>query len=344
MAQVHQPVSHNLLRKQILAVGHPVDNAGKVTAVIEPTFDLSATIFKSLPPGIKTFFQRTKLDTKLVWSDAAQAEVERLYEALRPPVHKSLSDDAPIYKFMAEQCDFSCEHADGSFLDHLNFCKEYALRHYTSSAAAPRVLFLHSIMGVGTNCFPMTIDKLPALSALLTPEELTHVQAFPSVLRSLIHGPLLAELMACPTEKLHRLTCLRLHRVMDNENIELNAAQLWEHLNFQLIHSIDFLPAAAWKRTSNEYFFAIFLKLFALLSRVGQLTAKVEWDDSWMKEDTVGARPNTWRHWLIDIVPNSTILALASKQIAQYSGAIGHSLEYELRFDATPASKIASKM
>ena len=45
---------------------------------------------------------------------------------------------------MAEQCDFSCEHADGSFLDHLNFCKEYAMTLYVfGRGAASPVPALH---------------------------------------------------------------------------------------------------------------------------------------------------------------------------------------------------------
>lgn len=334
MATELQAASHNLLRKQILAVGHPVDNAGRVTATVEPDFDLSLTIFKSLSPGVKTLFQRTKLDARLHFSEAARAEIERLYAALPAPPRRSLADDTAIHKFMLEQCDFSCEHADGSFLDHLHFCQEYALRHFPTSAAAPRVLFLHSIMGVGTNCFPMALDKLPALRELVTPEEFAHIQAFPSMLRLLIHQPLLAELGGCSTEKLQRLSALRLYRVIDNAPIELTAAQLWEHLNFQLIHAIDFLPAAAWKRTSNEYFFEIFWQLHALLTRLGELRAKVEWDDEWMQDHTDGARPSTWRHWLVDRVPHRAILKLASKQIANYSAQVGHSLKYELVFGA----------
>ena len=328
-----QPVAHNLLRKQILAVAHPVDNAGKVTATFDRDFELAKTIFKSLPPGVKTLFQRTKLDARVEFKDAARSEIERLYAGLPAPVHKSLSDDAPLHKFMIEQCDFSCEHADGSFLDHLYFCKEYALRHYTASASAPRVLFLHSIMGVGTNCFPMSMDKLPALQALVTPEELIHLQAFPSVLRLLVHQPLLAELSEMPTEKLQTLSALKCKRVLDNQPIELTASQLWEQLNFHLIHAIDFLPAAAWRRTSNEYFFEIFWKLHALLTRLNELKAKVEWEDEWMQPDTEGARPSTWRHWLVDLVPNRAILKLASKQIAKYSAEVGHDLEYELVFN-----------
>jgi len=35
---------------------------------------------------------------------------------------------------------------DGSFLDHLTFCHDYGAVNYPSES--PRVLFVHSIMGV----------------------------------------------------------------------------------------------------------------------------------------------------------------------------------------------------
>ena len=87
MAQVHQPVSHNLLRKQILAVGHPVDNAGKVTAVIEPTFNSRynlqvASVLRSSSSG----------QARHRWSGRMlHRQRSNFGEALRPPVHKSLS-------------------------------------------------------------------------------------------------------------------------------------------------------------------------------------------------------------------------------------------------------------
>jgi hypothetical protein len=55
--------------------------------------------------------------------------------------------------------------------------------HYPGHS--PNVLFLHSICGVATNLFPMDPSKLPVLAAILSPEELTQIQAFPSMLRLL---------------------------------------------------------------------------------------------------------------------------------------------------------------
>lgn len=311
----------------MLAVGKPVDNAGRLTATVDPEFDLGKTIFKTLPPGIKTFFARTKLDTKLQWEAGAEVAIRELYERAGPP--PSISDDAPLHNFMLKECDFSVEHADGSFLDHLHFCREYSARYYED--VSPRVMLLHSIMGVGTNCFPMELKKMPMLEKLITKHEFVHVAAFPSVLRLLVHGPLLQELLSCDAEKLGQIKGLKLNRLLDNTPIELSATQLFEQLNLQLIHALDFLPPASWKRTSNEFFFGIFKALYAVLTSAGKLRAKVLWDESWPKRASE-ARPDTWRHWIIDMLPERAVLALASKQIAQYSANIGHSLEYKLEF------------
>ena len=47
---------------------------------------------------------------------------------------------------------------------------------------SPRVLLLHSILGVATNYFPMKQELLPKLQGMLTDFENTHVEAFPSIL------------------------------------------------------------------------------------------------------------------------------------------------------------------
>ena len=108
----------------------------------------------------------------------------------------------------------------------------------------------------------------------------------------------------------------------------------------RLIHAIDFLPPGSWQRTCNEYFFAVFLGLHRLLTRCGQLRAHVGWDGE-MRPACAGARPETWRHWLIDMVPCRAISRMAASQIARYSADIGHTLTFELVFDAPlQASKL----
>jgi hypothetical protein len=327
MATAPPPVAHTLFRKQMLAKRGPIDNAGSITASVNSNFDLGSTIFKSLPAkSLGRVFQNTKLDETIVWSEEVAAAIEADYTSLP----KQVSSDDGIFKFMFEECDFSIEHADGSFLDHLYFCRDYGALHYPEESA--RVLLLHSICGVGTNCFPMSVSKLPMLKTLLSLEEYCQIEAFPSILRLLVHGPLLAELLAAESTKLeYGLRAVRFRRLLDNEPLELSADQLWKQLNFQLIHAMDFLPPAAWQRTGSTYFFHIFDSLHRLLTAQGKLGAKIDWSGFGSSKPLLeGARPNTWRHWLVDLVPSAVVLRLASKQIAKYSAAVGHSLEYEL--------------
>eukprot|EP00316_Scyphosphaera_apsteinii_P023608 CAMPEP_0119316646 /NCGR_PEP_ID=MMETSP1333-20130426/40299_1 /TAXON_ID=418940 /ORGANISM="Scyphosphaera apsteinii, Strain RCC1455" /LENGTH=333 /DNA_ID=CAMNT_0007322345 /DNA_START=187 /DNA_END=1188 /DNA_ORIENTATION=+ len=321
--------SHSLKRKQALALAGPYDNAGALTAVIDPLFELSATIFKTLPPGsLLEKVQKTRLDTILHWSADAQRTIETAYATKLP---LPTANDAELHQFMTEECDFQTEHADGSFLEHLHFCRDYAALHLDAyGPRASRVMLLHSICGVGTNCFPMRAEQLPQLASMLNAEEFAQVSAFPSVLRLLVHGPLLAELTARDAASLTNLRMLRYHRLLDNKQLELDGPQLWEALNYQLVHAIDFLPAACWQRTSNDFFFHIFTQLHSLLSRSGQLKADVRWDDASMQPYVAGARPDTWRHWAVDHLPNALVLRLASMQVARYSAAVGHDLEYDL--------------
>lgn len=334
------PVTHSLKRRQTIAFARPTDNAGAVTASVDSSFDLGDTIFKTLPKGSALEkVQISKLNTILDWAPAAVEQVNAAYTAMPP---SPAVDDEALHRFMRDECDFAMEHADGSFIEHLHFCRDYTTRHF--AGGRPRVMLMHSICGVGTNCFPMRADQLPRLESLLTPAEFAQVQAFPTVLRLLVHGPLLAELpkllasakqdaRSVDTDgkhNAHAFRGLRCHRLLDNAPIHLTAEQLIENLNYQLIHLLDFLPAAAWKRTSNDFFFQVFVALHEALDAAGELRCEVGWDAAWMQPDVTGARPPTVRHWIIDMLPQTLVMRLASQQVKAYSAAIGHSLDYEL--------------
>ena len=319
--------AHSLKRQQSLAFARPVDNAGVVRAIVDPSFELQNTIFKTLPAGsMLEKVQKTKLDSVLEWTPAIREQIEEAYTSLPPHTF----EDADLHAFMKDECDFAMEHADGSFLEHLHFCRDFTALHYPTGK--PRVMLMHSICGVGTNCFPMRADQLPRLAQLLPPDEMAQVQAFPSLLRLLVHGPLLDELDALShsPEAVRSLRGVRCHRLLDNEPLVLDGPQLWEALNYQLIHAIDFLPAAAWQRTSNDFFFHLFARLHEVLTRAGERHANVGWESGWARPDTSGARPPTWRHWAVDMLPSSLVVRLAAKQVARYSADIGHSLEYEV--------------
>mmetsp|Transcript_9493 Transcript_9493/g.12411 ORF Transcript_9493/g.12411 Transcript_9493/m.12411 type:complete len:92 (+) Transcript_9493:2-277(+) len=83
-------------------------------------------------------------------------------------------------------------------MDHLYFVADYGYVHYKE--VSPRVLFLHSIMGVGTNIFPMDAEKIPKLKSMLTSFEYKHIAAFPSFIRLITHNKLLPELTKRITE------------------------------------------------------------------------------------------------------------------------------------------------
>ena len=173
---------HNVQRKAAIANGGVVDHAGDVTVTPIPDFDLDRTIFNTLEGKLQRFVMRTRIAKEVRWSPAASQTVEQAYLAssqqrARPEV------DAELLRFLVEECDFDVEHADGSFLDHLYFCFEYTNLHLPDRS--PLVMLLHSILGTGTNTFAMAVEKIPALRALMTDFEWTHVEAFPSVLRLL---------------------------------------------------------------------------------------------------------------------------------------------------------------
>jgi hypothetical protein len=323
-----QQARHSPSRLQLLTLARPTDNAGRVRASVNPAFAMDATIYRTLPScSLRRFFQRASIDVRLVWDAAAKRAICAAYAKLGPA--PAIDRDGALLAFMLKECDFSMEHADGSFLDHLRFCSEYSARHY--AAVSPRIMLVHSILGVGTNCFPMGVEKLPQLARLLDADEFAHVEAFPSVLRLLVHGPLLERLeRLCAAGLLHKVRGLRLQRLIDNETIRLDGVQLCEQLNLQLIHALDFLPTVAWRRTRNAYFFSIFTRLHALLTRARLLKARVEWEYAPGACCAPEARPCSWRHLVADAVPSALVLWLAANQIAEYSARVNHSLAFEL--------------
>merc|ERR1719160_1745040 len=113
-----------------------------------PGFSLAHSIFADVPGDLDRAMMNTKLEFRPYWNDDAVSKITSAYRQVpnSPPVNASLLE------FMNTKCDFKVEHADGTFLDHLYFCYDYAVAHYP--AESPLILFLHSILGAGTNYFP----------------------------------------------------------------------------------------------------------------------------------------------------------------------------------------------
>ncbi len=314
----------NLQRKAAITQGGAFDHAGQVKVERIDDFDMGRTIFGGLT-GIARKFMDEKLAKEPVWNEAEAASIEAAYLASEhahpaPPIDRRLID------FMVDECDFSMEHADGTFLEHLVFCHDYAARHYPEHS--PNVALLHSILGTATNTFAMEASKIPKLEALLTDFETLHVEAFPSILRLLYDVDLVAELEA----NLHRLDdlkALHCHRVIDNEPLIIDAENLWINLNFHLMHFVDFMPSANWSTHRSDPLLQMFETLSSLLDRAGRRQARVEVSFPESAVAPVG-EDRTMFGRLTGLLPPSITLKLARKSIGEYSEKAGHDLSYQL--------------
>ena len=313
-----------VFRKAAIVRGAAVDHAGLVRTRPLAGFDLNRTIFKTLQSPLARFVMTRRLALDVQWDEAAARSVQAAYLASAaehplPPISE------PLLAFLLERCDFDVEHADGSFLDHLYFCFEYGVRHYPQRSAL--VMFLHSILGTGTNTFAMPAAQIDALRGLVTEFEFQQIEAFPSVLR-LLYTDLLDRLDA-EAGRLPQLASVGMHRVIDDAPITLPAEQLWIALNYQLMHLVDFLPVADWSRNANDTNLILFRRLHAFLVRHGRLEAQVVAAPA---QGAVEAPAPSAAHWVIGQVPESVTWSMAQKSVARFSGAIGHSLKYELRW------------
>jgi len=258
-------------RMTCISLGMPSDHTKDVMVVPDPDFDIEGTIFKTMDiPKVKSQMSKN-MGVKIYWSDAAVAKAMALYAKVPP----SMPHDNSLMDFIRNECEFNVEHADGSFMDHLKFCYDYSATHLT--AHSPRALFLHSILGTGTNVFPMELQKLDMLAGMLNPEELAHVEAFPSVLR-LLHTFELQKALMDKQGQWDQLTGITFHRVIDNKRTHITAEQLWVQLNYQLIHELDFLPMTNWCETVSSGSFQSLRSLHELLSSAGKLEAYVNLD------------------------------------------------------------------
>ena len=314
----------NLQRKAAITDGGAFDHAGRVTVQRMADFDMSRTIFGGLE-GIGRKFMDEKLAKEAVWKSAAADQVESNY------AEAQAADPAPeidqrLIDFMVEECDFSMEHADGTFLEHLVFCHDYAARHYPEHS--PNVALLHSILGTATNTWAMEASKIPKLKELLTDFEALHVEAFPSILRLFYNNDLLDEL----EQNLHRLDkleALHCNRVIDNEPLTVDAENFWINLNFHLMHFVDFMPSANWSTHRADPLLQMFERLSKLLDRAGQRQAKVDVTFPTGKVAPIH-EPRSFFGRITGLLPASVTLKLAQKSIQDYSKLAGHDLSYKL--------------
>lgn len=314
----------NLQRKAAILGGGAFDNAGKVRVERMNGFDMKRTIFGGLE-GVPKMFMTEKLAKEPVWHDTPAADVEAAFADLEAtkPIAKI---DQRLIDFMVEECDFSMEHADGTFLEHLVFCHDYAARHYPEYS--PNVALLHSILGTATNTFAMDAAKIPKLKALLTEFEALHVEVFPSTLRLFYMGEFLDELEA-NMHRLDQLDALHLNRVIDNEPLTIDAENLWINLNFHLMHFVDFMPPANWSSQKADPLMQMFERLSNILDRAGKRDADVVVEFPAGKVAAVDEERTVFGR-ITGLLPPSITLKLAKKSIQAYSDQAGHDLSYRL--------------
>lgn len=320
-------------RRNQMAVGGPQDHTGEVTEAPLANFDITKTVFKKVQNEEFISMIKKQFAIQLEFSQAAVDRIEaRTGEMLMREDSRwaSLQAHSPaIISFMENHCDFDCEHADGSFLEHLNFCYEYCHVHFPSSS--PTVLFLHSIMGVLTNLFPMQLEQKPQLAELVSVEDLVHIEAFPTVLR-LLQTDLSDELDAMTDEQLGQIDGLECCRLLgpemnvrmksDNVALHLTAEQFWVHLNYQVIHLLDFLPADSWDdKVTNGGMMLLLVKVHKTLVRAGKLMANVKFDSAdWAEKVRQTASPEK--------IQSQMQFKIMTRM---FSDAIGHSLKYTLK-------------
>jgi len=242
--------------------------------------------------------------------------------------------DPALIEFLNKECKMVLEHKDGSFMDHLQFGNEYVAEHMPGYSGRP--LMLHSIMGIGNNYMPCPADKMEKLESLLTPFEWRHVEAFPAMVRIWDGGKLPEELLSCSPEKLKKIKGIAFHRVCpkhDNKEVYMDADDLWIHLNYQLVHNIDFFPAAFWgeqaSRPATEkddpslLIFRIYCdELTTVLKRVDKMLCNINFEPS---ISVKGA------------IPESCSVKRRTARWEKVSAKIGHTLDYNIHWEDSDA-------
>ena len=330
IAKLIQENTHSIQRKAAIAWGKGTDHSGHVKITPISKFDLEKTIFSTLEGALPRMVIKAKIAKNVEWDNERAQEIEYAYKSICdsdnvPPVNPK------IIAFMVNECDFSMEHADGTFLEHLLFCYDYSALYFSDHS--PNVALLHSILGTATNTFAMEAHKIPALFALLTEFEQVHVEAFPSVLRLITHLSLLEEL----TDNSHRLETLKsieYHRVIDNKKCMMSAEDLWIQLNYQLMHFVDFLPAANWANHASDPVLQSFVRISDFLDFTGKRMAKVDFVIPTPK-GPLARPPNEQLSFggkLSQFIPAPLKKSIAAKSVEKFSQKIGHSLQYNLNW------------
>lgn len=316
---------YDIRRKVAIFNGKATDHAGEVVYKINNNFQLDQTIFKTVDNSFSRLVLSSKLGLNLFWSEKSLKQHNLSMKFIAPPLH-----DQDLINFMKNECDFIVEHADGSFMDHLIFCFQYGAAHFKDYS--PRVLLLHSILGVGTNLFPMKLSKLNVLKSMCSDFEICHIQAFPSIFRLILEGTFLDHLKQYNREKLLKLKKIIFHRVIDNHVISLSLKDIWIQLNYQLIHLLDFIPISNWLNNIHEKEFHSFITLYNFLFHNNLLLTKLDFN---LVDEGVGGPsdlPFTLGRFLFNLMPALQKKKFNANSVRNFSKKIGHSLNYTLEW------------
>lgn len=314
-----------LQRKAAIVNGGVVDHAGHVRIEPQRNFDINRTIFGTLEGALPRFVMSRRMAKNVFFDEAPARAIQQKYEETRANVELPTVDPALI-RFLIDECDFDAEHAEGSFLDHLYFGFEYSAQYFPQHS--PIVMLLHSILGTGTNTFAMEAHKIPQLKTLISDFEWRHVEAFPSVLRLLYDGAIRKELLA-NAHRAASMSSITFHRVIDNAPITMSGEDFWIQMNYQIMHVLDFLPAANWEVHHSDNSFILFRSLYDIMTKAGQLQATIHY--------TPPSGPKTFTREsadlgtrLIAMAPDVVVDKMAGKSVRKFSERIGHSLAYSI--------------
>lgn len=165
--------------------------------------------------------------------------------------------------------------------------------------------------------------------------QIKHVSAFPSFVRLLSVG-LVDAMGKLSGEELSEIKAVHFHRVIDNAEHSLSAQDFWIHLNFHLMHFLDFLPAAAWKPQLGEPLFQLFVELYDFLQRHGKIQCSIDFSLTSPGERADAAPlPLTLGTLLATRVPKRLARTLAAKAVRRFSREHRHSLRCEFEFQNT---------
>lgn len=321
--------SMDVRRFDILTNAGPMDFRGTVHEVTDDDLDWNATIFYTVKDPQVTEKLKQRFGQKPYWPDSVIREACDRAAHLPPRQYFPAPN---ILDFIMTNCEYKNEHADGSFTDHLSFCSEYCARYFPG--ASPNVLFLHSICGVNTNLFPLEVSKIPRLEPILTAHEYLHIQAFPCMLR-LLFSTLMDELFDLqPAKNLRGISITAFH----GAKITLEGDDFWGHLNYHLIHMLDFLPTQQYDLfATQDAFTRLFIRLHEFLRNEGKLWADV-------RLDRLGRVPGmsasgetlpTWDYITSRFSRDQTELnhERFCETLREYSKAIDHDMGYKLHWE-----------